>query len=78
MSSIDKSSSWKALKSHFDKMKSVHMRDLFHNDPNRFNKYHIQYDDFLVDFSKNIVTDETITLLIDLANEAKLALSCNT
>ena len=72
MSSINKSSSWKALKSHFEQIKPLHMRDLFSKDPDRFNKYHIQYDDFLVDFSKNIVTDETINLLINLAKEAKI------
>ena len=72
MSTINKSSSWKALASHFEKIKSTHMRDLFNNDDDRFNKYHIQYEDFLVDFSKNRITDETLKLLINLAKEAKL------
>ena len=63
MTSINKSSSWKALNSHFKKMKSIHMRDLFIKENNRFNKYHIQYEDFLVDFSKNRITDETLNLL---------------
>jgi len=48
------------------------MRDLFSKDVDRFNKYHIQYEDFLVDFSKNRITDETIAHLINLAKEAKL------
>ena len=47
------------------------MRDLFSIDMNRFKNFHIQYDDFLVDFSKNRITDETINLLINLAKEAK-------
>ena len=72
MTSINKSSSWKALNSHFKKMKSIHMRDLFIKENNRFNKYHIQYEDFLVDFSKNRITDETLNLLTNLAKEAKL------
>jgi len=72
MSTINKSSSWKAVASHFEKIKSTHMRDLFNNDDDRFNKYHIQYEDFLVDFSKNRITDETLNLLINLAKEAKL------
>ncbi|MDC0127329.1 glucose-6-phosphate isomerase [Methylophilaceae bacterium] len=72
MSTINKSSSWKALNNHFEKIKSVHMRDLFNNDDNRFNKYHIQYEDFLVDFSKNRITDETLNLLLTLAKDAKV------
>ena len=72
MSTINKSSSWKALNSHFEEIKSVHMRDLFSNDNDRFKKYHIQYEDFLVDFSKNRITDETLNLLLSLAKEAKL------
>ena len=72
MSTINKSPSWKALNNHFEKIKSVHMRDLFSNDDDRFNKYHIQYEDFLVDYSKNRITDETLNLLLSLAKEAKL------
>jgi len=72
MSTINKSPSWKALNNHFEKIKSVHMRDLFNNDGERFNKYHIQYEDFLVDYSKNRITDETINLLLNLAKEAKV------
>ena len=72
MTSINKSSSWKALNSHFKKMKSIHMRDLFIKENNRFNKYHIQYEDFLVDFSKNRITDETLNLLLTLAKDAKV------
>ena len=72
MSTINKSPSWKALNNHFGKIKSVHMRDLFRNDVDRFNKYHIQYEDFLVDYSKNRITDETLNLLLSLAKEAKL------
>ena len=72
MSTINNSLSWKALHNHFEKIKSVHMRDLFANDDDRFNKYHIQYEDFLVDYSKNRVTDETLNLLLNLAKEAKV------
>ena len=71
MATINKSSSWKALNTHFEKTKSIHMRDLFSKDINRFKNFHIQYDDFLVDFSKNRITDETLNLLINLAKEAK-------
>ena len=71
MTPINNTSSWETLNNHFEKTKSIHMRDLFNDDINRFKNFHIQYDDFLVDFSKNRITDETLSLLIKLAKEAK-------
>lgn len=53
-------------------MKNVHMRELFSNDPERFQKYSIQFEDMLFDYSKNIITDETLTRLIELAKECHL------
>jgi glucose-6-phosphate isomerase len=64
--------SWKALKTHFEKMSKSHLRTLFSNDPLRFSTYSIQHDDLLVDYSKNLIDDETINLLLDLAKEVKL------
>ena len=63
---------WKKLQSHFETMKNVQMQDLFANDKLRAEKMHIEWCDFLVDYSKNIVTDETIKLFLDLANEVQL------
>ena len=57
---------WKKLQSHFETMKNVQMQDLFANDKLRTEKMHIEWCDFLVDYSKNIVTDETIKLFLDL------------
>ena len=64
--------SWKALKTHFEKMSTTHLRTLFSNDPNRFSTYSVQHDDLLVDYSKNLIDDKTMNLLLDLAKEAKL------
>ena len=72
MSTINKSPAWEALNKHFEEIKSTHMRDLFSMDDDRFEKHHIQYEDFLVDFSKNRITDKTLNLLTSLAKEAKL------
>jgi len=60
---------WKELTGHFKEMKSVHMRDLFAGDPNRFEEFSIRWQAFLVDFSKNRITGETVELLIQLARE---------
>ena len=61
--------SWKKLKTHYKEIKDVHMRDLFSQDPDRFNRFHLRFNDILVDFSKNRMTTETLTLLLKLADE---------
>ncbi|HMP99579.1 MAG TPA: glucose-6-phosphate isomerase [Cyclobacteriaceae bacterium] len=63
---------WKKLSEHYGEMKKLHMRDLFANDPHRFKNFHLKFEDILVDFSKNSINQETIQLLIDLANECQL------
>ncbi|MBX2925197.1 MAG: glucose-6-phosphate isomerase [Chitinophagaceae bacterium] len=63
---------WQQLQQHYANTKNTHLRDLFKNDPERFNKYSIQYDDILFDYSKNRITDETLTLLFQLAAETGL------
>ena len=63
---------WKKLKEHFREMKSVHMKDLFEEDKDRFSKFSLTFEDILVDFSKNIITEETLKLLLKLANEVEL------
>jgi glucose-6-phosphate isomerase len=64
---------WKKLEQHYAANRSVHMRDLFAQDPDRFKKYSLEFEDIFFDFSKNRVTDETITLLRDLATERDVA-----
>jgi glucose-6-phosphate isomerase len=61
--------SWKKLADHFDKMKAVYMKDLFAQDPNRFDRFSINFNDIHVDFSKNRITEETLKLLLDLADQ---------
>jgi len=63
---------WKKLQEHFQSLKNVKMTDLFEKDSKRADKFTRQWDDFYVDFSKNRITDETLNLLIQLANEVKL------
>lgn len=48
------------------------MRDLFADDPRRFEKYSITFDDILLDYSKNHITDETLAMLLDLARQAEV------
>lgn len=61
--------SWKKLTSHAEAMKQVHMKELFQVDDQRFSKYSLRFNDILVDYSKNIINDETLGLLLELAKE---------
>ena len=63
---------WKALDAHFHEMISVSMTDLFQNDQNRFQDYSVNFEQILVDYSKNIITNETLGLLMALAKETGL------
>jgi glucose-6-phosphate isomerase len=73
MSALTQSPAWKALQVHYERMRQVHMRDLFEADPQRFITFSVTFNDLLLDYSKNIVTDETLALLLDLARGARLA-----
>ncbi len=70
MASLTRSPAWKALKTHHKQMAGVHMRDLFAADAKRFDKYTLRFNDILLDYSKNIINDTTLQLLLDLAREA--------
>ncbi len=58
------------LQAHQESMASVHMRDLFVAEPERFERFSLQVGDILLDYSKNRITDETMHLLMQLAEEA--------
>jgi glucose-6-phosphate isomerase len=60
---------WQALEAHAQQLKSVHLRDLFRQDAERFARYSFRFEELLVDMSKNIITDETKGLLLQLATE---------
>ncbi len=63
---------WKELQQHFSDMKNVHMRNLFKGDQDRFSKYSVISRDIVFDYSKNIITDKTIELLLQLANDCRI------
>ncbi|MCU7940762.1 MAG: glucose-6-phosphate isomerase [gamma proteobacterium symbiont of Bathyaustriella thionipta] len=65
--------SWQKLEEHFSSIKNEEMRDMFANDPERFNKYSLMLDDILYDYSKNRINDQTLKLLLELAEEVNLS-----
>ncbi|MCZ4319382.1 glucose-6-phosphate isomerase [Aequorivita viscosa] len=67
-----KTEAWKALKNHFQKIKTRHMQSVFSEDSNRAKRFKIEWQDFYLDYSKNRIDTETISLLLNLAEEVKL------
>jgi glucose-6-phosphate isomerase len=63
---------WSALQKHFSEMKNVHLRELFKNDPERFKKFSMCVEDIVFDYSKNIITEKTIQILLQLAEECRV------
>lgn len=63
---------WQHLQQHYTEMKTAHLRTLHQKDHDRFKKFSLQKDDILFDFSKNIIIEQTLELLIRLANECGL------
>ena len=72
MPALTRSPAWQALEAHRRELDHVHMRTLFEQDPQRFEKFSIQLDDLLFDYSKNRITERTRELLIALAEQANL------
>ncbi len=73
--SPDKTKAWKKLMDHYHQTKDVHMRNLFDEDPKRFDKFSARFNNILVDYSKNRINEQTLKLLIDLANEVNLKIA---
>ncbi|GAV19132.1 glucose-6-phosphate isomerase [Mariprofundus micogutta] len=69
MSELTQTSQWQKLAAHAEQMKQVHMRDLFSEDTDRFETFSTHFNDILVDYSKNIITKDTMAMLMDLARE---------
>ncbi len=68
---------WQKLREHFYEVQFVKMQDLFRENPTRVNDFNIIWNDFLVDFSKNRITDKTIDLLVQLAEDVDLKTGIN-
>src|SRR5262249_13059863 len=64
--------SWKALEAHYQKMRGLHLRKLFADDPTRGERLTAEAVGLYLDYSKNRLTDETLKLLLQLAEESGL------
>src|SRR5687767_11972230 len=64
---------WRNLEMIFLTLQATPMRELFEEDPDRFRKFSLQFEDILIDYSKNIINEEGMTLLRGLAKETELS-----
>ncbi len=69
---LTKRKSWKALQAHYKAIRAVHLRTLFTDDPQRGTRMTAEAAGLFLDYSKNRITDETIQLLVELADESGL------
>src|SRR5688572_22271995 len=65
-------SAWQKLEMIFLTLQATHMRELFEEDTERFRKFSVQFEDILVDYSKNLLNEEALRLLVQLAEEVDL------
>ncbi|MFN2343474.1 MAG: glucose-6-phosphate isomerase [Desulfonatronovibrio sp.] len=73
MPQLTQTNAWKNLGNHFSQIKNIHMKDMFKNDPGRFDKFSLQAGPIFLDYSKNRISQETMSLLFELARETDLA-----
>src|SRR5258708_29711955 len=63
---------WRAVAAHADELEDAHLRDLTAADPTRWQRFHVEHDNWLLDFSRQRITVKTLPLLFDLARAADL------
>ena len=71
-SKLTETQAWRALQAHHAKIKDVHLRDLFAQDPGRADRFAVDGAGIFLDYSKNRITDETVKLLVALAEQCQL------
>ena len=72
MKSATRRPAWKALAAHYKQIKDTHLRKLFADDPQRGERFSVEAAGIFLDYSKNRITDETLKLLLQLAEESGL------
>jgi glucose-6-phosphate isomerase len=70
--SLDERPAWRALEAHHEKIKDKHLKQLFAEDSGRGDRFIVEADGIFLDYSKNRITDETLKLLLQLAEESGL------
>ena len=63
---------WKKLEEYYETFQNTHIKNLFENDTDRFDKFSLKFEDILLDYSKNLLDEKAFSLLEELANECGL------
>src|SRR5271165_4425168 len=69
---LTKRKAWAALKANHKKIQTTHLRKLFADDPKRAERFTVDAVGIYLDYSKNLITEKTVKLLLDLARESKV------
>jgi glucose-6-phosphate isomerase len=72
MASLTTFASWKALQAHYESIRQLHLRQLFADDAKRGERFTVEAAGLFLDYSKNRITEETLRLLVKLADESGL------
>ena len=72
MTHLEDNLTWQALNLHQQEIGVLQMRDLFASEPRRFERFSVKFGEILFDYSKNRITEKTLSLLFELARQAKL------
>lgn len=72
MTALTQRPAWQALQSHYEKIRGLHLRQIFADDPQRGERLTLDAIGIFLDYSKNRITDETLSLLLKLADECGL------
>lgn len=72
MANLTHSPAWQALSAHHDSIRKQTMREMFQNDIARFDKFSLHLDGLLFDYSKNLISEKTLALMLDLARQSNL------
>lgn len=70
MSTLSQSPAWLALEAHAREIRNGHLLELFAQDPARASRFTVEFDEILLDYSKQRITTQTMSLLLDLARQA--------
>ncbi len=69
---LTKRKAWAALKTHHKKIQATHLKKLFADDPKRAERFTVEEVGIYLDYSKNLITEKTVKLLLDLARESRV------
>ena len=73
MSQLTQTPVWQALQQHQSALRDFSLREAFARDAQRFNRYSLRFDDLMLDYSKNLIDDEALRLLLALAEQTQVA-----